>query len=403
MEAVPSLPPEILCQICVFLPLSDLKNTRLASKLLETCVSSYLFEVIYIDVLPESFERLLSISAIPKFACGVRSVFFEPRIFRSVCSLDRFRDKYSEYRDLVHDDKLAKYSLPENAPEFRNISDEAWCRYYASHIAICKVQRQLQQNSTIDSVLIQSFRKFPNLKNIFMGHLMYPYYTADVGSPRLFYSRAMTRTIKQVLIPPYHHQIVPGRHLASILTAAGHAATKLRKIHVANLHRRFFDTPILTFNNPLRLCLASVQSLRMQIRLSRDPYSDWMENLDSFIQQCPSLQELIIMPDGEVSVPTPVFGKKEWRFIHKVSISKVALVEDEIIDFIGNHKSSLSLLALSHCSLLVGEWSSVFSRVKQFFHDYVVVAEDDRLLLLRDRTGHLEEGRSDFQLILDGD
>lgn len=73
---VMSLPPVIPCRICTTLPLPDFKSMRLASRLLERCAENSLFEVVYVDIFKGSFEKVLGISAIPKFALGVCSGFF---------------------------------------------------------------------------------------------------------------------------------------------------------------------------------------------------------------------------------------------------------------------------------------------------------------------------------------
>lgn len=373
---IPFLPPEILSRVCAFLPLSALKSTRLASKLLESCASRFLFETIYIEILPESFERLLAIFAEPKFASGVRSVYLDTRVFGSLPSLGGFKAEYG-YRceGWRTGGTLPQFSLTETAPRLEDISDGAWREYHESHCAIVKSQWQPEQYSTVDSVLLQAIRRFPSLENVFVDHLCDLPAFAD--NPSLVHSRTMTRTIERVLFPPTYDRYRRPRHPVSVLTAAGLVGIKLRHIHLARLGGRFFDLPILEHNDPLQSSLASVQCLRMEVYQFRNPDDAWSGNLESFIEQCRDLRcpELLVYDEGHI--PSRML-QKEWPAIRTICVRQMALAEDDLINFICTHKSSLSAVLLSECPLVVGEWSSVTTRLKQLFDGYQVKAEDEQ-------------------------
>jgi hypothetical protein len=377
---IPLLPTEILYQICAFMPLSDLKSTRMASKLLESCASSLLFKIIYIDILPESFDKLLAIAAHPKFALGVRSVYFESRVFRSRWNMERFKEEYRYSLETNRDHKLLDESFPRIAPRPEDISDEKWSKYYASHISICKSQRQLLANSIIDSVLLQAFQHFPKLENIFMGHIRSP--PAD-NDPPLLYSGIMTRTIREVLVPPSYELMTRARHSASVLTAAGNAGIKLRSIHLANVDGRLFYSPLLPYNQPLRASLASMQTLRMHINLIRNPDDAWLQNFDSFTEHCPSLRHLEIFARNEGFMPSRVLRDKNWPNIRTIELQQVALIEDDLVNLVDSHSTTISYLVTKSSPLVLGNWPSVYTRLKKLFSRYDVVTDNGTALYLK--------------------
>lgn len=139
------------------------------------------------------------------------------------------------------------------------LNNEVWGKYHKSHLAIYKLQRQLLQNSTVDTVLSQAFRKFSKMQNKYVGHVHYPPIEAE--DPPFFHSGTMTGTIRQVLIPPDHELDTRIHDAISAFITADNASIELRKIHLADLDRRFFDAPIRAYNDSLRSCMASVRSL----------------------------------------------------------------------------------------------------------------------------------------------
>lgn len=77
--------------LCTFLQPRDLKALRLACHELQSIASKYLLETVYLDLLPDSFDRLLSASAHPTLCRYVRIIFYVPVQSFSCTPLDEFR------------------------------------------------------------------------------------------------------------------------------------------------------------------------------------------------------------------------------------------------------------------------------------------------------------------------
>lgn len=404
---MPLLPAEILCRICSFMTLPTLKCARLSSRLLGSCTSTFMFETIYIDILPESIEKLLAISASPRFALNVRAVHFESRVFRTHYTLDVFKLHYKGQRRFGYSDVPLERIFLKDAPQYEEISEDQWNEYYAAHWAVYKSQQKhLIQSPTIETVIFHAFQNFPKLEDIYLDQFYAFSHTNATAMPRPFFSKTMTKTIRKVLIPP-HYELTPrARHPYGLLKAASNAELKLKNLHLANLDRKFFDYPILKDNDRLRECLASVQSLRIQIPLVQSNYTNgldpWLGNLESLINHCPSLQELEIASMGGAFIDTSILQRSNWPNIERIDLRQVIVAENDLIDLIARHMTSLMSIILRDCPLETRDWASITRRLNHnIFASYLVMyGEEDFIRYEQDstpafklqRVGYLRQG-----------
>jgi hypothetical protein len=84
------LPAEILEAIASMLPARDIKSLRLVSLTLVTIASKFLFETIFVEVLPESLYKLSSVVGHPVFSKSVRTIF-SPKLFVAIDGLEEFK------------------------------------------------------------------------------------------------------------------------------------------------------------------------------------------------------------------------------------------------------------------------------------------------------------------------
>lgn len=390
---IPLLPAEILCRICSFMTLPALKCTRLSSKFLESCASTFLFETVYIDLLPESAEKLLSISACPKFALNVRTVHFESRVFRSYYGLDRFQLEYEERHKISNNRIPSELTFPKDAPKYEEISEDQWNKYYAAHMALYRSQQQdIIQSATIETVILHAFRRFPRLEDISLDRFRDLPLEDIAAAPQLLYSKTMTGTISKVLIPPDYEHVPRARHPLSLLNASADAGLKLKILHLANLDRKFFDISILKDNDRLRRCLASVRSLRLEIPLVPPNYTNgfdgWFGNLEAFINQCQSLVDLEIASVGGAFIDSSILRRSKWPNIRKVDLRQVIVAEDDLIDLIARHVDTLTDIVLHKFSLGGRVWGSIIRRLNRdiFPGCFNIWAEDEYVRYEEDRT-----------------
>lgn len=182
LDQEPSLPTEILSPICAFATLADLKSIRLASKRLESCASRFLFETIYIDILLDSFEKLLAISKQPRLSKNVRSVFFQLRLFGQGIRFGKFMRENQETWNERRRDRVVRFNFEDGNVHNNEISDEKWRQHARTSMAMQKQQIRVGSHSTILVILFQAFSRFPRLHELFAGDLRYLPVTADSGT-----------------------------------------------------------------------------------------------------------------------------------------------------------------------------------------------------------------------------
>ena len=255
-----------------------------------------------------------------------------------------------------------------------------WNQHYESYTAMIRLQRKLIQAPTLYVVLFQAFRRFPRLRELFIGDLEYLSTSDDSESQSLWHCNS---TIKNASIPRGFEYIRPrARHFVSVLNAAGTAGVAPKKIWLTNLDQALFRMPILTYNSPLCACLASVEELRMHVSLIRNPNDESIQDLQLFLEQCRSLRHLEITVSGELFMPSQVLQDQNWPSLQTIEIGHMLLAENDLIGFIHLHKTTVSVVKLHACTLITGKWPSVIIRLKHLFLGYDVVIENDKVFRL---------------------
>lgn len=73
------MPPEVLIEICTYLSRDDLKNVRLVCRNLKSAAQVVLFNIFYLKLRLQSFQRFQSICRHTIFRKHVRAICFDPR------------------------------------------------------------------------------------------------------------------------------------------------------------------------------------------------------------------------------------------------------------------------------------------------------------------------------------
>lgn len=142
--------------------------------------------------------------------------------------------------------------------------------------------------------------------------------------PRPFFSKAMTKTIRKVLIPPHYEHTPRARHPYGLLKAPSNAGLKLENPPSGQSWPKVLRFSHLEGIDHLRECLVSVQSLRIQIPLVQSNYTNgldpWFRNLESFINQCQSLVNLEITSLGRTFIDTSILQRSDWPNIQRIDL-----------------------------------------------------------------------------------
>lgn len=111
---VPILPPEIMALICLQSDIIDLKNMRLANKVLAELAAKELFYEVYCILLPPSMYRIRMITAHPTFKQYVRSFIYLGDRFNSEMESREEWNKRSTAdspQDSVYDDTFLEFCM----------------------------------------------------------------------------------------------------------------------------------------------------------------------------------------------------------------------------------------------------------------------------------------------------
>lgn len=103
-------------------------SLRLSCRRLEVIPSDFLHEVVYLDLLPESFDQLKAISNHGKIASSVRTILYYPERFLKYNSVVSFKKKCTRaLRDQSYDLKQ------ESVANKLQMWDDEWLNHYNHH------------------------------------------------------------------------------------------------------------------------------------------------------------------------------------------------------------------------------------------------------------------------------
>lgn len=351
-----SLPPEIVHVIASILPARDIKRLRLVNNKLNAIASAYLFETIFVELLPGSLAKLSSVARHPVFSKSVRTIFFSPLRFRAVPDLARFEIAYLRDR------------------EFRSWGDSALyhrqCkRYYRKHSYWAKVQDDFLSGLQVGIALREAFQGCPKLRHVrttllhdpLDQHAEIPISTTAITTSDL---RKVTR-----------HTWMPAKiecdgHTAQccdlLMQAASLAGVELKTAWFSYLDDSFLS------QEAAHCSVRGLESLKLNFQIDGNPSERLpADSLKRFLTNTPMLRELEITSTmWHDALPFRAIGLDlHLAHLKSLVLGFVEIHEPEFVSFVTAHQPTLVSIQLEQCFLGTGTWSSMYKQLERFFPD----------------------------------
>ena len=161
------LPPEILDNVCSRLEPMHLKSLRLVSHQLSHSASQYMLETVYVDLLPESFERLLAIAAHQIFSRTVRRLFYQPVCFVPSGSLQLYKTYCSNGFEKHQLRKLLGVDV--SSSKDLGLSNEDWKKRYSRFQYHRRRQKTFVQSLRVIAAMRKAVTSFPKLETVLVA------------------------------------------------------------------------------------------------------------------------------------------------------------------------------------------------------------------------------------------
>jgi hypothetical protein len=155
------LPPEVLANICEYLPRRDLKSFRFLLRNTRTPTERFLFRDLFVQFNLKSLERLENISVHPYFGKYVRSIDYDVR--RVGCGSVGKGVQYWLGHNALKGMKIAPY---ERERCLASLQISRLEKYYAAYVAYCSGIEYLMRGDHEKKRLLSAISKFPALQGI---------------------------------------------------------------------------------------------------------------------------------------------------------------------------------------------------------------------------------------------
>jgi hypothetical protein len=227
------LPSELLSSIVSNCLKRDPKSLRLSCKTLEVIPSEFLHEVVYLDLLPESFDQLNAISNHGKFSSSVRTILYYPERFLKYDSVDSFKNKcIRALRDQSYDLKQ------DSVANKLQMWDDEWLNHYNDHESHPESQEALVRGEQPRTLLLRIVAKFPTLNSVVMTQSL----NCNGPGAIIVAHSSMRKAMQKTLLGPA--LIARGfyrKNVELVLSAASNANIKLKHAWFDSMAEDFFD------------------------------------------------------------------------------------------------------------------------------------------------------------------
>ncbi|KAI9785440.1 MAG: hypothetical protein M1816_000410 [Peltula sp. TS41687] len=318
------LPVEIVDNICSFLRPPAIASLRLSCRWLNGIVSRHLIDAVYVDLLPESIERLSCIANHPIFRHSVRAVYYFPLEYalpekeeedeEEDEDEDKDEDEAEEPRYRAQEDDevvdIQKFQIlsdiafqqlsvvpsaafrphgVETLEDLLDLSDGWWLEQMENYNEYRRDQISFLESLDEEAVIAQSL-SFPNLNTVVISD--------TVGMPRV--SRVMGWALTDAVVPPIIVSSFSNKLFRLVFSTPG-ARLKIKTFRVYDM-RCEMASCLINLLDPSS-SLANLESLRlhccaMDLTLP-DAYGRKLGKLRAIFKACVNLRSLEWAVKGE--------------------------------------------------------------------------------------------------------
>lgn len=346
------LPFEILREIHLWLPPSDTKAFRLVSKLAAAAGTEFLIPTLSFNLTKESLQRLEEVSGHPVISRHVRKIFYGFASLKIYDNMKWFK------RDLIYS-RLMDGRLSTGKVE----------SLYTSYNEIVSEQTKIKSGDSDIKIITQAISRLPNLDTLLVetsswgpSHLHHSLTKAFENAPELQRTRAVVDA-DQV------------RQLASLMVPIAMNNIRIKEFQLRCINPKAFIQSPDTFRH---MCKAFSSAVEAHIGFNHEPCEDVMcdsciENLQTpqlhnFLKSATGLEILILdLQTDEIWAKidlTHVFGTFSWSALRSLTLTGLRATENELIDFLSRHTTTLRDIDMTFVWLKSGSWVTAVQRMK---------------------------------------
>lgn len=378
------LPCELLYDILITLPRQDLFPVRLVSKTLATAAASSLFQTIPVWLGIKSLERFKAISEHPQLSRYVKEIVFSPLRFIDYGSGDQYFDQARNLAD-------QRFSWKDS----HLLTSSGHIAAYESYI---EAQRRLSSQGMDSKILIDGMRRLPQLSSITVDflnfnigclELMSAFGTLNAGLsltydcehllPLIFGAMVASRAaIKSFKLGEYeefrqdHSQVFGTK--CSLLDSLGPGQAGERSRPQTISSEALLNTSYLADEPNGRKALGQLRALEISsigtALHDGEDLGETMTAIHQIIGLSPNLEELVLGEiNDKVSRDMPsligVFGSTKLQYLQKLDMYNYESEPNDMVHFFRRHADTLVGIRLGWMTLLIGDWSSLLTRLRQ--------------------------------------
>lgn len=365
------LPPEIKQYVCSFLTPEDLKDLRLVSKDLAAAAIPHFIPRIFLFNHPDSCTEVLRIIAHPELKKYVNTIVIDPR---DIMRFDGFDDWVDHMPDHWQIPSWKDYE-PQFPPEpdidgiiktWNQAMEEARKLYldhftdakyseselrslWGHHRILQREQKHGYLKRSLASVIQDAFDQCPKLENVVVTSEHYPD-SAVVTRKRNELFRSILLAFTKPGSRYRAHPPVIGLNLDDVVVR--NTLSTLTMLHVE------FPMP------DCDLTMSNLRHLHVTFRMcERDPNAV----LDQILRSAHRLETLWVnypvSPFGTAYGLNSTLRTTRYDNLRECLIAGCLASEDQLVDFLLCHASSLQTLGLGEIHLMGGTWPSLFRRI----------------------------------------
>ncbi|KAL8897992.1 MAG: hypothetical protein Q9207_006922 [Kuettlingeria erythrocarpa] len=373
------LPHEILTIICGCLPLSALKNVRLASRTFAAVGAFYLLPTISLSNESSSFERLRQIKDWTPFWATV-DANSDPSCDLRASELLKSQNEILSGEGTGGGPSIAKIRKAMSAMrEYSGqVPPECFIRIYRAYQAVStdqqRMSRREDQEETV-AAMVDAFQRMPTLKAVNL--VVKPQYTAGfeyavASESRIvsIFANHVTKNSKD-LRPPGVSELM------SICRASAEAGRSLEHLRCYHLDWRIFQRPDADFSDVGR-AMSKLEGLNLSINVNGygelgedvgvEERDEALENamlcgVFNFLTVAPYLKVLQFeWLDIELDLNLwQAVGSYIWSFLECINLCHFECKDDDLRAFLKRHAGTLADVMLSDFRNLDGLWAPTFS------------------------------------------
>ncbi|KAI0133372.1 hypothetical protein F4776DRAFT_132516 [Hypoxylon sp. NC0597] len=375
VTAMDIMVPEILCIICSFLNIDDVRRFRLCCRAFADAAACFVHREIVFYLHHDDFEMLRRISLHPIASRNVRSlVYIGHTLGQPKQSMEEFRRSYASIRDV---EEITARHMKEPVPPQK--TEEELIEHYKNYEATLDQEERIIRNDEDFSLLKEVISRFTSLQEITL-------------SCDFWFRRGSVKTpFQDCLVKPGDElQPVGCRQLDSLLSAIFETEIKLKKLTAGELNWRFFQKPpaelrraIPFYSNLtcLELCIETgmeeieepgMREIKTGTEIPQCRRLLETGLLRDFIKSLTQLQTLYIVFDFHsdehgyaAKLENIMEPKHRWEYLDSLTLGNISCERHDLLSMLKRHKSTLKELCLRDIQLRSTSWQVLLPKIRR--------------------------------------